>query len=72
MPFDATPLTRVIPWAGSVANSPLSAASTARLRTAVIRALIETASSPGASNATRQAHAFRLGFDPVRYTPIGG
>jgi hypothetical protein len=54
-PLDATPLTRVIPLASSGASSPLSAASTTSLRTAVIRTLIETAPSPRASRATRQA-----------------
>ena len=54
-PFDAAPFTRVIPAAGSGARRPLSAASTASFRTAVIRTLMETAPSPRASNATRQA-----------------
>jgi len=54
-PLDATCLTRVIPLASSGASSPLSEASTANLRTAVIRTLIETAPSPRASSATRQA-----------------
>src|SRR5271157_3265846 len=54
-PFDATPLTRVIPAANSGASNPLSAASTASLRTAVIRTLMETVPSPRASRATRQA-----------------
>ena len=36
MPLDVTPFTPVIPLAGSGASSPLSAASTASLRTAVI------------------------------------
>src|ERR1051326_2768943 len=43
IPFDATPLIRLIPEAISGARSPLSAASTANLRTAVIRTLIDTA-----------------------------
>jgi hypothetical protein len=55
MPLDATPFTRVIPVASSGASSPLSAASTANFRTAVIRRLTETAPSPRASRATRQA-----------------
>jgi adenine-specific DNA-methyltransferase len=55
-PFDATPFTGVIPAANSGASSPLSAASTASLRTAVIRTLMETAPRPRASSATRQAH----------------
>ena len=50
-----TPFTRVIPLASSGASNPLSAASTASLRTAVIRTLMETAPSPRASSATRQA-----------------
>jgi hypothetical protein len=54
-PLDATPFTRVIPLASSGASSPLSDASTASLRTAVIRTLIETEPSPRASRATRQA-----------------
>jgi hypothetical protein len=54
-PLDATPFTRVIPAANSGARRPLSAASTASFRTAVIRTLMETAPSPRASSATRQA-----------------
>jgi len=54
-PLDATPFTRVIPLANSGASNPLSAASTASFRTAVIRTLIETAPRPRASSATRQA-----------------
>jgi hypothetical protein len=54
-PFDATPFTRVIPLASSGASRPLSAASTASLRTAVMRTLIETAPRPRASSATRHA-----------------
>jgi hypothetical protein len=46
-PFDATPFTRVIPLASSGASSPLSAASTASFRIAVIRTLIETAPASG-------------------------
>jgi hypothetical protein len=38
-PLDATPFTRVMPLASSGASSPLSAASTASLRTAVMRVL---------------------------------
>ena len=53
-PLEGTPLTRVMPLANSGANRPLSAASTANLRTAVIRTLIETAPRPRASRATRQ------------------
>ena len=60
MPLDATPFTRVIPLASSGASSPLSAASTASLRTAVIRTLMETAPSPRASSATRQAATVAL------------
>ena len=44
-----------MPLASSGASNPLSAASTASLRTAVIRTLIETAPRPRASSATRQA-----------------
>ena len=40
-PLDATPFTRVMPLARSGASSPLSAASTANFRTAVIRTLSE-------------------------------
>jgi hypothetical protein len=54
-PFDATPFTRAIPLASSGASKPLSAASTASFRTAVIRTLIETEPRPRASRATRQA-----------------
>jgi|SRR5579872_7400029 len=60
-PLEATPFTRVIPLASSGASSPLPAASTASLRTAVIRTLIETAPSPRASSATRKALTGRLG-----------
>jgi hypothetical protein len=41
--------------ASSGASSPLSAASTASFRAAVIGTLMETAPSPRASHATRQA-----------------
>jgi hypothetical protein len=44
-PFEATPFTRVMPLASSAASRPLSAASTANFRTAVIRTLMETAPS---------------------------
>jgi len=54
-PLDLTPFIRVIPAANSGASSPLSAASTASLRTAVMRTLIEIEPSPRASNATLQA-----------------
>ena len=54
-PLDLTPLMRVMPAASSGASSPLSAASTASFRTAVIRTLMETEPSPRASRATRQA-----------------
>ena len=54
-PFEATPFTRVIPFANSGASSPLSAASTASLRTAVIRTLMDTEPRPRASRATRDA-----------------
>jgi hypothetical protein len=55
-----TPLTRVISAANSGASNPLSAASTASLRTAVIRTLMETAPSPWVSRTTRQAHTVDL------------
>src|ERR1039458_1013676 len=54
-PIDFAPFTRVMPAASSGASSPLSAASTASFRTAVMRTLIETDPSPRASRATRQA-----------------
>jgi len=54
-PTDLAPLTRVMPAASSGASRPLSAASTASFRTAVIRTLMETEPSPRASRATRQA-----------------
>ena len=54
-PLEATPLTRVIPLASSGASSPLSPASTASFRTAVIRTLMETEPRPRASRATREA-----------------
>jgi hypothetical protein len=46
MPWDRTPFIRAIPAANSGARSPLSAASTASFRTAVIRTLIETDPRP--------------------------
>ena len=58
--MEATPLTRVIPLANSGANSPLSAASTANFRTAVIRTFIETAPNPRVSSATCQAATVAL------------
>jgi len=54
-PFDLAPFTRVMPAASSGASSPLSAASTASFRTAVIRTLMEMGPSPWASSAIRQA-----------------
>jgi hypothetical protein len=54
-PLDATPFTRVIPLANSGASSPLSAASTASLRTAVIRTLMETAPSLSMPGVNRYA-----------------
>jgi hypothetical protein len=54
-PFDLAPLTRVMPTASSGSSSPLSAASTASLRTAVMRTLIETEPSLRSSRAPRQA-----------------
>jgi hypothetical protein len=60
MPLDATPFTRVIPLASSGDSSPLSAAPTASLRTAVIRTLMDTAPTPRASSATRQAATVSL------------
>jgi hypothetical protein len=54
-PLDFTPFMRVMPAANSGASSPLSAASTASLRTAVMRTLIEIEPRPRASRATRQA-----------------
>ena len=59
-PFEATPFTRVMPAAISGARSPLSAASTANFRTAVVLTLTETAPSPRASRATRQAATVAL------------
>jgi hypothetical protein len=66
--LDAIPFTRVIPLASSGASSPLSAASTASLRTAVTRTLMETAPSPRASSATRQAATVAL-VKPGRGSP---
>ena len=54
-PVDLAPLTRVMPAASSGASNPLSAASTANFRTAVIRTLMETDPRPRASSAARQA-----------------
>jgi hypothetical protein len=59
-PFDLAPFTRVMLAASSGASSPLSAASTASLRTAVIRTLIETEPGPRASKAPRQAFTVAL------------
>ena len=59
-PLEATPFAPVIPLASSGASSPLSAASTASFRTAVIRTLMETAPNPRASRATRQAATVAL------------
>jgi hypothetical protein len=59
-PFDLTPFIRVMPAASSGASSPLSAASTASLRTAGMRTLIEIEPSPRASNATREAPTVAL------------
>jgi hypothetical protein len=44
-----------MPAASSNASSPLSAASTASFRTAVIRTLMETDPRPRVSNSARQA-----------------
>jgi hypothetical protein len=60
-PFAATPLMRVIPAASSGASNPLSAASTASLRTAVIRTLIEIGPSPRASEGNAPGGHGRLG-----------
>ena len=54
-PWDRTPFMRAIPDASSGASKPLSAASTASFRTAVIRTLIEIGPSPRASSATRRS-----------------
>jgi hypothetical protein len=54
-PIDFALFTRAMPAANSGANRPLSAASAANFRTAVIRTLIETDPRPRASSATRQA-----------------
>jgi hypothetical protein len=59
-PCERTPLIRAMPDASSGASSPLSAASTASLRTAVIRTFIEIGPSPRASSATR--HAITVAF----------
>jgi len=65
-PFILTRLMRVIPAANSGASSRLSAASTASLRTFVIRTLIEIDPSPRASSDTRNALAFeRPGRNPL-------
>ena len=53
-PRDFAPFTRVMPAASSGASSPLSAASTASFRTAVMRTLIEADPNPRASRATRR------------------
>jgi hypothetical protein len=46
-PLEATPFTRVMSLANSGASKPLSKASTANFRIAVIRTLMETAPSLG-------------------------
>jgi hypothetical protein len=53
-------LTRMIPLASSGARSPLSTASTANFRTAVILTFMETVLSSRASNATRHAQTVAL------------
>jgi hypothetical protein len=58
--LEAMPFTRVMPLAMSGAISPLSTASTASFRTAVIRTLMETAPSPRTSSATRHAATVAL------------
>jgi hypothetical protein len=59
-PFDLAPFTRAIPAASSGASSPLSAASTASFRTAVIRTLMETDPSPRASRERRATRSRSL------------
>jgi hypothetical protein len=54
-PLDATPFSRVMALASSGDSRPLSAASTASFRSAVILTLMETAPNQRASSATRQA-----------------
>ena len=54
-PFDLTPLIRVMPAASSGASSPLSAASTASFRTAVIRTLIEIGPRPLGAKSSRSS-----------------
>src|ERR1035437_10174184 len=54
-PIDFALFTRAMPAANSGASSPLSAASAASFRTAVIRTLMETDPRPRVSRATRQA-----------------
>src|SRR5258705_7060692 len=55
MPIDFALFTRAMPAANSGASSPLSDASTASLRIADIRMMIDDEPSPRASNDTRQA-----------------
>ena len=54
-PIDLALFTQAIPAASSGASNPLSAASAASLRRAVIRTLMDTEPRPRASSATRQA-----------------
>src|ERR1017187_4130207 len=54
-PIDLALFTRAMPAASSGASNPLSAASTASFRTAVIRTLMLTEPRPRASRATRHA-----------------
>jgi hypothetical protein len=54
-PFDFAPFTHAMPAASCGASSPLSAASTASLRTAVIWTLTDTEPSPRASSEPRPA-----------------
>src|ERR1035441_1903428 len=67
-PTDLAPFTRA---ASSGASSPLSAASTANFRTAVMRTLMETDPRPRASNATRQALTVAL-VKPGRAPSVPG
>ena len=72
LPLEATRFTRVIPLGSSGASRPLSEASTASSRTAVIFTLMETAPSPRASTATRQAATVAFRKARPRHLAIPG
>ena len=60
-PIDLALFTRAMPAASSGASSPLSAASTASFRTAVIRTLMETDAQPAGLQGNAPGAHGRLG-----------